>query len=163
MLAVSLYLIFDSLQKTPQTEFAILVVFSFILAFFFWKANLVSAENFAYRYLVFVCSWRGDKRNHRRWRGQGDSIKTFLFLKKERLKKNPSYNKLCFPTVNVGYLVNCLVVLQHSWNWKTNTEMILLMWRGFFCSRASGGCIDQGRRTKLSLLRSYLIRYVERL
>ena len=35
-----------------------------------------------------------------------------------------------------GNLVNCLVVLKDSWNWKTNTEMIFLMGRGFFCSRA---------------------------
>ena len=59
MLAVSLYLIcFDSLQKTPQTEFAILVVFhSFI--FFSEKQILWVQKIYKERYLVFACSSRG--------------------------------------------------------------------------------------------------------
>ena len=105
MLAVSWYLIwFNSWRKTPQTEFSILVVFSF-LSFFFWKANLVNLENFAYRYLVFACSCCRDKRNRRGWTGQGNSIKTCFFFKKKkkRLKKNRWCNELCFSTVNVGW------------------------------------------------------------
>ena len=37
-----------------------------------------------------------------------------VFFFEGRFKKNPLYNELCFSTVNVGFLVNCLVVPQHS-------------------------------------------------
>ena len=116
MLAVSLYLIwFNSLQKTPQTEFAILVVFSFLFSFFFFlKSKYCESRKFSYRYLVFAYSSRGVETNETT---EGDQVREIALKHvffKERLKKNRSYNVLCFSTVNVGYLVNCLVVLKDS-------------------------------------------------
>ena len=91
MLAVSLYLIwFNSLQKTPQTEFAILVVFSFLFFFFFFlKSKYCESRKFSYRYLVFACSSRGVETNETT--SEGDQVREIalkhVFFFKERLKK----------------------------------------------------------------------------
>ena len=54
----------------------------------------MSPENFAYRYLVFVCSSRGAETNEST---EGEQVREIalkhVFFFKERLKKNRSYIK----------------------------------------------------------------------
>ena len=75
----------------------------------------MSPENFAYRYFVFACSSRGAETNETT---EGEEVREIALKHvffKERFKKiDHILNELCFSTVNVGFLVNCLVVLKHS-------------------------------------------------
>lgn len=122
MLAVSLYLIwFNSWQKTPQTEFAILVVFSFINSFsFFSEKQILWVQRILHTDILSLRA-RGAETKETTKGEQTEQVR------ERKVKKSRSNNELCFSAVNVGHLVNCLVVLKDSWNWKTYTEMLFFV------------------------------------